>query len=70
MFLINSDKTINVVNYHINSKSLNNNNLPWVLGNKIINNVELTKEKVLEAMLFDREYGKFLKGLLEEKREG
>ena len=69
MFLINPDETLSVVNYYINGKPLNNNNLPWVLGNKIVNDVELTKEKVLEAMLFDREYGKFLKVLLEEKRE-
>ena len=43
--------------------------LPKFKEGKIVNGVELTKSKIIEAMQFDREYGNFVKKMYEKKRE-
>ena len=45
--------------YYVNGVDIPNS-LPKFNKGKIVNGIELTKQKIIEAMLFDREYGKFL----------
>ena len=56
--------TFNKLNYQymINGKEIHKEKAKFPLFNngKIINNVRLDRQAIVEAMLFDREYGKFL----------
>ena len=55
--------------YYVNGKEIPDE-LPKIFRGQSWNGVPINRKTVMDAMLFDREYGRYLKGLLDDSNQG
>lgn len=55
-----------IKSWYLNNKTIDTKKYPIVENNRICGEIPLTKETILNALLFDREYGMFLKQLYDK----